>query len=235
MRFIDQFDVVLLDLCSTFMFGTERYLDHAEQLQRYRQLGGRLSDAELHQLMGEFFAFVDAEYHNPQLYDDFPRVRELLRKFPATAALSGDERVLIEAVFAQLEVGVISPAYAQTLRTLAQTHRLGVVSNTWSESVLYRQAFAAAGVTDLFGTLIFSTDHGPMKPSPKIFQRALQNLSTTPERAVLVGDSLRCDIGGARATGLKCVWVNAKDKPLPSTGPQPDRIVRTIHELPTLE
>ncbi|HEY0109649.1 MAG TPA: HAD family hydrolase, partial [Fibrella sp.] len=39
-RFIDRFDVLLLDLMDTLMFGGNRFSDEQDYAQTYRQLGG---------------------------------------------------------------------------------------------------------------------------------------------------------------------------------------------------
>ena len=46
-RFIDQFDVVLLDMSHTFMFDVDRFSDTEDYAATYRQVGGNLlSDEE---------------------------------------------------------------------------------------------------------------------------------------------------------------------------------------------
>jgi FMN phosphatase YigB (HAD superfamily) len=48
---------------------------------------------------------------------------------------------------------------------------------------------------------------------------------------VFVGDSLRCDVGGAARAGLATVWIDRQGTgPVPG-GPQPDWIVRNLLEL----
>lgn len=45
------------------------------------------------------------------------------------------------------------------------------------------------------------------KPMPHIFRAALARLGVPPEEAVMVGDSLRSDIVGAQAVGLRTIWL----------------------------
>jgi HAD superfamily hydrolase (TIGR01459 family) len=45
------------------------------------------------------------------------------------------------------------------------------------------------------------------KPDPAIYGTALSMLMLPPSRVLAIGDSLRTDIGGARAAGLDSVWV----------------------------
>ena len=56
---------------------------------------------------------------------------------------------------------------------------------------------AAAGVTpEVVG-----------KPTPHIFRAALARLGVPPEGAAMVGDSLISDVQGARAVGLRTIWL----------------------------
>lgn len=52
---------------------------------------------------------------------------------------------------------------------------------------------------------------GTSKPDPAIFRPALDALGVAPDRAVYVGDSLRFDVGGARAAGLHPVHLDPYD------------------------
>lgn len=59
---------------------------------------------------------------------------------------------------------------------------------------------------------ISSGSHGKVKPSPSIFLAALDMLRVEPGEAVMVGDSLEDDIGGARALGLGAVLVDREGR-----------------------
>jgi FMN phosphatase YigB (HAD superfamily) len=47
-----------------------------------------------------------------------------------------------------------------------------------------------------------------MKPSPKLFQLALDAFTDKKSQMVFVGDSLVYDIRGAKAVGLSTIWIN---------------------------
>ena len=103
--------------------------------------------------------------------------------------------------------------------------RVGLLSNTDRDLA----AFAAAlGIDADFS--LSSRDHGRVKPCPTIFAAALERARTTAARALMVGDSLRDDIGGARAAGLRAVLVDR-------LGRYPDHVgerIRSLAELPAL-
>ncbi|MEW6249047.1 MAG: HAD-IA family hydrolase [Planctomycetota bacterium] len=56
--------------------------------------------------------------------------------------------------------------------------------------------------------LVTSEEARSYKPHPAIFELALARTGWRRDRVVHVGDSLHSDIGGARAAGLRCAWVN---------------------------
>jgi putative hydrolase of the HAD superfamily len=96
------------------------------------------------------------------------------------------------------------------LRRLAATGRkLGVVSN--SDGTVERQLRRAricqigTGRGTPVLVIVDSAVFGVAKPDPSIFQHAVAALGVTPERTLYVGDSLRFDVRGATAAGLRPV------------------------------
>jgi putative hydrolase of the HAD superfamily len=47
-----------------------------------------------------------------------------------------------------------------------------------------------------------------IKPDPRIFAIALDQLGCVPDEAMMVGDNWSADIVGAQAAGLRAVWIN---------------------------
>jgi len=73
------------------------------------------------------------------------------------------------------------------------------------------------------------------KPTPAYFQAALAEVGATPAEAVMVGDDVEADIGGAKAIGMWGVLVRTgKFRPaaLQEAEPQPDAVVDSIADLP---
>ena len=73
------------------------------------------------------------------------------------------------------------------------------------------------------------------KPTPAYFQAALAEVDATPAEAVMVGDDVEADIGGAKAIGMLGVLVRTgKFRPaaLKEAEPQPDAVVDSIADLP---
>jgi len=72
------------------------------------------------------------------------------------------------------------------------------------------------------------------KPNPKFFQTALEDISIGSGKAIMVGDDLINDIGGAQRTGMKGVLVRTgkfRKSDLSHSHVKPDFIIESINEL----
>lgn len=86
----------------------------------------------------------------------------------------------------------------------SQGIELGVVSNF--DTRLY-PVLSALGLADFFRSVTISTEVGAAKPSPKVFQAALAKHQCSAEEAWHIGDSVREDYQGAKAAGLRAIWI----------------------------
>jgi len=74
---------------------------------------------------------------------------------------------------------------------------------------------------------------GIYKPSPRVYQLALDRLQRPRSRIAFV--SSNCwDAIGAKAFGFTTFWINRADAPVDCHGPPPDCILTTLADLPTL-
>ena len=231
-RFINPFDIILLDVSHTFMFDVDRFSDTEDYGATYRQIGGNLLNNEkIHRTIAALFDNMLADYEDPNCYDSFPSVFSYLKALPESKDLPGDEIRLLVQVFAMHEVGTIPATHAEALHRLHETHRLGVVSNIWSSSDLYLGEFKRVGIRNLFDVIIFSSDHSCIKPSPHIFAKAIEALGVDCSKIVFVGDSLKHDIAGAKAAGLSSVWINTGINRINHSTPVPEFIIKDLQDL----
>lgn len=227
-----RFSAVLLDLNGTFMFGHDRLGPGEDFHATYRGLGGRqLGRESVHAAVSACCAYLDRLYRDDARCDTFPSVADALRHLPETRDLPSAEHTLLERVIAEHEVGRVPAEYADSLHRLARTHRLGLLSNVWSRSDLYVAELRRSGVLDLFAAVVFSSDGTSIKPSRRIFDRAVAALGVERSRVVVVGDSLRCDVGGAAGAGLASVWIDPEGNGPPGGALRPDWIIRDLREL----
>jgi HAD superfamily hydrolase (TIGR01662 family) len=115
------------------------------------------------------------------------------------------------------------------LSTLAaRGFRLGLISNTHRCLTSFQSHFELEG---LIAAAISSSQHGYMKPHPSIFEAALKLLDVTADQAVMVGDSRKQDIDGARRVGMRAVLVNRSSEARLDDAADGVPIVRSLGEL----
>jgi ribonucleotide monophosphatase NagD (HAD superfamily) len=74
------------------------------------------------------------------------------------------------------------------------------------------------------------------KPSPEFFTAPLDALGRPARTALVVGDDLAADIGGAHGVGAAAVLVRSGkgDRPQPGAEAEPDAVIDSIADLPGL-
>ncbi len=121
------------------------------------------------------------------------------------------------------------------MRTLGGHVRLALCSN-FSHSKTALEVLDDAGLRDHLDAIVISDVAGIRKPRPEIFQQVLDELGTSPEATLHVGDNLSADIGGASGLGLRTVWITRRipdpDARLQAhDGPAPDYTINDLSEL----
>jgi putative hydrolase of the HAD superfamily len=84
---------------------------------------------------------------------------------------------------------------------------LGVLSN-WEEWL--ERLMVSLGIRDYFDVAVISGLAGHEKPDREIFLAALEAAGTHPEETMHVGDSLRDDVEGAQAVGIRAVLLDRR-------------------------
>jgi putative hydrolase of the HAD superfamily len=116
------------------------------------------------------------------------------------------------------------------LARLAARYRLGLVSNFYGNLVTVCDDMA---IRPFFGAIVDSVRAGCVKPDPRIFRQAVEELGVSPVASTFVGDSLTRDMAGARAAGMAHVWLapeTADGKPCCAG----DHVIRTLLDLEAL-
>ncbi len=232
-RFIDRYQAILLDVCSTLMFDHDRFGPGEDYFNTYTQLGGvKLSPTELSAIIQHMFEDIVATENVEANFDSFPSLRDFLLRADLPPGLPEDELWHIEMVFAQHECGRIPHPVADAVLVLSETHPLGVVSNIWSLTQVFEAELARAGIRDLFRVRVWSSDYGCIKPAERIFQSALEYFDLPNEQVLYVGDTFMRDVVGAKRLGMAAAWVNANGSPVPlEFGVEPDLVVGRISDL----
>src|SRR5918995_527900 len=111
---------------------------------------------------------------------------------------------------------VLFPGAADFIRTAAAAVPIAIASGALRHEI--EAIIDAAGIRDLFGTIVSSGDTPQSKPSPAPYLLAFERLRQAsgreldPRRSVAIEDS-RWGLESARGAGLRCVGVTNSYKP----------------------
>ena len=223
MDLLDPFDAILFDLNGTLAEEFDRFGPEQDFHATYRRLGGtRLDPAALNDAVRESWSRCLDRYESGPA-DPFPEFRDFLPDLdPASANL------VLETV-AVHETGSIPAARVRWLRLLAATHRLGIVSDHWAPPARVRESLRTSGVAAIMQTIVLSCEERAVKPSGRLFRKALAEIGAAPERVLFVGDNYERDVRGAAACGMTTAWISASDNP--PGREQPSIIVESVEGL----
>jgi putative hydrolase of the HAD superfamily len=118
------------------------------------------------------------------------------------------------------------------LRSLHGRYKLGIVSNYVIPECVDK-LLKTYGLDGLFDVVVVSGAVNKRKPSPEIFNRALNALSVSAAETVFVGDTMDADIEGAKAVGMKTVYIKRREEKQ-AENLVPDVTITSLAELPPL-
>ncbi len=84
--------------------------------------------------------------------------------------------------------------------------RLGCVTNRVFGGPRFAEEMRELGLDRYFESTVVSCDLGYMKPHPRTYEAALEEMGVSAAETAMVGDSLKADVQGAHAVGLTTVW-----------------------------
>jgi len=119
------------------------------------------------------------------------------------------------------------------LKKISTDYKLGLVSNFTYAPVIYA-GLRRVGISQFFNAILVSEEVGWRKPHMKIFEETLRRLKVKAEEAIYVGDSPLEDISGAKAVGMKTIFVPSQFysiNNLYESKQEPDFIFKNIYEL----
>jgi len=102
----------------------------------------------------------------------------------------------------------LNPEAFEVLDALKKRKKgMGLICNSGiTPGFALRRLLSNHGILDFFDCLLFSDETGIRKPDPRMFRSAADHLGVGVGNIVHVGDNLRTDIGGAKATGCMAVY-----------------------------
>jgi putative hydrolase of the HAD superfamily len=125
----------------------------------------------------------------------------------------------------------------EALRALEDLRRRGILLGliTNGEADVQRAKIVRFNLAPFFHNILIEGEFGCGKPDERVFHYTLEKLKVKPADAWMVGDDLEYDIAPCRALGIYSLWVNPRsDSPPAPDGARPDKIIRSISEIPGL-
>ena len=95
------------------------------------------------------------------------------------------------------------------MRTLHGKYKLGIISN-FAIPECVDKLLKTHDLDKLFDAVVVSGAVNKRKPSPEIFEHTLKALGVSASETVFVGDTLDADIEGAKAVGMKAVYIQRR-------------------------
>jgi len=119
--------------------------------------------------------------------------------------------------------------HEKLLRTLHGKYKLGIISNFAIPECVH-ELLKTHDLDKLFDAIVVSGAVNKRKPSPEIFEHTLKALGVSASETVFVGDTLDADIEGAKAVGMKAVYIKRRVEKVEQV--RPDQTIKSLSELP---
>lgn len=204
-----------------------------------RDFGYPVREQDVERVMPEFAAAEEARIRRGEGFQVTPeslfaRWIGLNRFIFERVGVKGDAEALSHEMERRFDTGRFAAAYPDTAPALAALraagYRLGIISNGTAGM---KACIEHLGLHEGMECVLVSALVGWEKPHPAIFRRALEIAGCAAREALYVGDHYWSDVEGARAAGLRPVWLVRNHK-----GNKPDGIhcpiIKDLTELVTL-
>lgn len=203
---------LLLDMNGTFMFDEDRFGASEDFYREYSELGKTLAPSEVNRIIRAAYASLSLKYTDEKYRENFPSLEYTIREVANDSVAGLDIKRLVKT-FASHELGYIPNEFAEVLHLLSKHFVLSAVIDIWAPEQAWLKEFKRAGVLDLFSSLSFSSMHGKVKPSSEPFKLVLNQIGVAKEDSLVIGDSIRRDLGGAVNAGIDCILVGGAEHP----------------------
>lgn len=166
------------------------------------------------------------------------RFAELARRLGCTG-VDALAKGLTDVHMGALRAAVTVPDHHElVLMTLSAGFRLGLCSN-FSDTATAMAVLSEAAFLPHLRSVVVSEALGIRKPRPEIFEAVAEGLGLEPREILHVGDSLKADVAGASAVGMRTVWLTRRIREPEAelarhAGPRPDFALDDLRDLPVL-
>jgi putative hydrolase of the HAD superfamily len=188
-----------------------------------RSEGHTAADADIQRAWEAADEWFWAEYHRPDnvTWTSDARIEETWRSYHQLMlghlGIADEAHRLIDLILRSQFSADAWELYEDTLDSLdrlcsaaagAQSGSAPAVAivSDWSSSLT--EIIAAVGLADRVDYVLASAAEGVAKPDPELFLRAARRAGVVPADAVMIGDSYRADVLGARSAGMDAVLLD---------------------------
>ncbi len=189
----------------TIVYSEQRQQFLQEELQRY---GYQITDEQMQAAYKHAWKYFDALWEKQIAFRADDGLREMLRFLRAELPPESFQKVV--AFFESYKVPPLPlDNVIPAIQNLAKKYPLALISDTaWTPGRRLREILEGYKILDCFRALIFSGEVGLTKPHPLLFERAIEGLQLEPSACLHVGDLQRTDVAGAKARGMRAVWIH---------------------------
>jgi putative hydrolase of the HAD superfamily len=179
----------------------------------------------------ELYAKADGKLEEPHFN---VRVSETLRNLGYNYEVSNPLVTTASAEFCNEFMKFVYPdETAKTvLHNLHGKYKLGIISNFAIPECVH-ELLKTHHFDKLFDVVVVSATVNKRKPGEEIFKSTLKTLGVSASETVFVGDTIDSDIDGAKAVGMKAIYIERRIQD--GTGHVlPDKTIKSLNELPVV-
>lgn len=144
------------------------------------------------------------------------------------AALGVDEAHIPQGIW-QLYLDIcptktnVFPYALEVLEYLHGRYTISIITNGFEET--QHRKLNHSGIAPFINHVLTSESIGFAKPDPRIFEHLLNTHGAGSHEAIMIGDNIETDIGGAKAAGIDHIFFN------PEKTPHSHAVQAEIHSL----
>lgn len=206
-------DAILFDCWGTLVDAPGMVMSGGKDRLFHRFLQDRGVNLDLELFCNLFYSTEIVKQDEYREYSRYETQRQRLIHSLTAMGVSYDQELIENLLDDYAEEWVkrstLFPGAMELLQQLRGKYKLGLITNASDSKTTWR-ILRDLRLKDLFATIVISGEFGWRKPSPRIFNAALEELSTKPEYSVMVGDSFEADIIGANNLGMKTVYIDTE-------------------------
>jgi len=151
---------------------------------------------------------------------------ELLNQRLALNISHKQYKIILNEIYTEVRGNINSAC--KIIGSIKQNYKIGIVSNFYGNLQKICNSLKLSSLIDI---VVDSVKVSYWKPDPKIFLFAINNLKSSPDKCIIVGDSYERDIKPAKQIGCTTVWLKGKSWKDEGNSNYADFIISTLSEI----